>query len=370
METTNTPSPTNRLSILEIERFAVHDGPGIRTVVFFQGCPLHCPWCSNPESQPRKPQLLHVRAQCVGCGRCEAACPEGNITFSRLSPAGDNTAFDNPAFDRAAADSQTSNRPTTHQPPSNQPPSNQPPADQPAADSPTGNTQTFHYPLFNRPACTACQACRAACPTGAIRFAGQTLSTDEIMRTLLRDKAYYQNSGGGVTFSGGEAFMQSDGLTELLARCKNEGLHTAVETCGQADQGKIRKAYPLTDLFLFDLKHTDKALFRQETGADLDTILANLRYIAGRNPAKVTLRIPVIPGFNFHEKTLGDLFALAAGLHIPHVHLLPYHTLGKDKYAQLGLPYPYPYETMLAPRDLLPFQAAGRRMGLDVRIGG
>lgn len=190
------------------------------------------------------------------------------------------------------------------------------------------------------------------------------------MRTLLRDKAYYQNSGGGITFSGGEAFMQSDGLMELLTRCKNEGLHTAVETCGQADQGNIRKAYPLTDLFLFDLKHTDKALLRQETGADWDTILANLRYIAGRNPAKVTLRIPVIPGFNFHEKTLGDLFALAAGLHISHIHLLPYHTLGKDKYAQLGLPYPYPYETMLAPRDLLPFQVAGRRKGLDVRIGG
>lgn len=300
----------NRLAILEIERFAVHDGPGIRTVVFLQGCPLRCPWCSNPESQERKPHLFHKHDKCIGCGRCEMACLNRNISI------------------------------------------------------------LYHLPVFNRNECMACEACADICPQDAIKFTGKMLSTDEIMRILLRDQDYYHNSGGGVTFSGGEAFTQFGGLTELLIQCKNEGLHTAVETCGQVDSNQIKQAYPLIDLFLFDIKHTDKELLKTVTGANLETIIMNLNYISHQNPNKINIRIPVIPGFNFNKKALYDIFSLAIENRIKQVHLLPYHTLGIDKYKQMGLHYPYSYTRMLTKEDLIPFKETGEKMGLEIRIGG
>jgi pyruvate formate lyase activating enzyme len=297
----------NRLSIMEIERFAVHD---IRTVVFLQGCPLHCSWCSNPESQKRKPHLLHIKNKCIGCGRCEAICTRGNISIQD------------------------------------------------------------HYPIFNRQACVACKACERICPQNAIKFVGESITSSEVMEILLRDRDYYLNSGGGVTFSGGEAFTQFEGLMDLLIQCKNEKLHTSVETCGQVNLDKIKQALPLIDLFLFDIKHTDKDLLQKETGANLDTILTNLRYISSKSANKVTIRVPVIPGFNFNENTLREIFMLAKENRIKCVHLLPYHTLGKDKYEQLGLTYPYPCEQMLAKEELFPFKEMGEKMGLEIRIGG
>ena len=195
----------NRLSIMEIERFAVHDGPGIRTVVFLQGCPLHCPWCSNPESQKRKPHLLHIKNKCIGCGRCEAICPRGNISIQD------------------------------------------------------------HFPVFNRQACVACKACERICPQNAIKFVGESITSSAIMEILLRDRDYYLNSGGGV-------FTQFEGLMDLLIQCKNEKLHTSVETCGQVNLDKIKQALPLIDLFLFDIKHTDKDLLQKETGAHVGFI--------------------------------------------------------------------------------------------------
>lgn len=298
------------LSIMEIERFAVHDGPGIRTTIFLKGCPLHCPWCSNPESQKKKTQLLHLKNKCIGCGQCIEACAGCNITFKD------------------------------------------------------------HYPVFNRTYCIACRSCADACLQDAIRFSGDLLPVSQIMKTVLRDKDYYVNSNGGVTFSGGEAFVQFEGLMELLKCCKKEGLHTAVETCGHVETDKIKKALPLIDLFLFDVKHTGKDLLEKETGADSNLILANLGYIAGENTDKVTIRIPVIPGFNFNEKDICGIYKLAVKNRIKQVHLLPYHTLGKDKYEQLGLRYPYRYDRMLSKDDLIPLQDIGINMGLDVRIGG
>lgn len=307
---TTKDSMEHRLAIMEVERFAVHDGPGIRTVVFLQGCPLHCPWCSNPESQQIGTHLLHLRNRCVGCGRCEAVCPGKHISFKD------------------------------------------------------------HHPVFDRPRCISCKTCAAICVQDAIKFTGQSLSSSEIMEIILRDRDYYIHSGGGVTFSGGEAFTQFEGLMDLLIRCKKEKLHTTVETCGQVPLQKIRQSTSLIDLYLFDLKHADKHLLKQATGADLDTILKNLRYLAHKNPRKVIIRIPCIPGFNFNEPTLRQLFTLAKENHIQCVHLLPYHTLGKDKYAQLGLLYPYPSDQMLSKDDLIPFKRIGEEMGLQVQIGG
>lgn len=300
----------HRLSIMEIERFAVHDGPGIRTVVFLQGCPLHCPWCSNPESQKRKPYLFHLNNKCIGCGCCAKTCSQGHISVRE------------------------------------------------------------QFPVFNRKACTACRTCADICPQNAIKFVGESFSSAEIMQMILRDKEYYFHSGGGITFSGGEAFTQFEGLMELLFQCRKEGLHTAVETCGQVDIKLIKQALPLVDVFLFDVKHTNGELLKKKTGGDWEVILANLRYISGENPDKITIRVPVIPDFNFNEETILDIFSLTAENHIKHVHLLPYHTLGKDKYEQIGLSYPYPHLHMLTREELLPFREIGEKMGLEIRIGG
>ncbi|MDR1624799.1 MAG: glycyl-radical enzyme activating protein [Tannerellaceae bacterium] len=296
------------VSIIEIERFAIHDGPGIRTVVFFQGCPLHCPWCSNPESQKRGTRLMHLEKRCVTCKQCINSCPNGLISFRD---------------DKL---------------------------------------------VFKREACTACKTCARACPREAIRFSGEKAEIPYIMEIIKRDKEYYANSGGGVTFSGGEAFMQHRALTELLTRCKEEGIHTAVETSGQTRLENITEAYPLIDLLLYDIKHANKDVLHKVTGASLDTILANLDYAAGRDPNKIIIRIPVIPGFNFYTEEIASVFELARQRQIKEVHLLPFHTLGKDKYGQLGLSYTFPHNKMLTKEDLFPLQQMGESMGLHIPL--
>jgi pyruvate formate lyase activating enzyme len=296
------------VSIIEIERFALHDGPGIRTVVFFQGCPLHCPWCSNPESQKRGTRLMHLKKRCVTCKQCINTCPDRLISFRD---------------DKL---------------------------------------------IFNREACTACKTCARTCPQDAIRFSGEKADIPYIMEIIKRDKEYYANSGGGVTFSGGEAFMQHEALIELVNRCKEEGIHTAVETSGQTGIENITEAYPLIDLFLYDIKHSDKDILKKVTGANLDTILANLDYMAGRDLNKIIIRIPVIPGFNFYTEEIASVFELALQRQIKEVHLLPFHTLGKDKYEQLGLSYPFSHTKMLTKEDLFPLKKMGERMGLHIPL--
>lgn len=307
MNKNDNPRP---LSVMEIERFAIHDGPGIRTLVFLQGCPLHCSWCSNPESQQIRTHLLHLQNKCTRCGACFKACPNGAISFLE------------------------------------------------------------NRPVFHREKCVACESCGRACLQNAIRFVGRPMLVEEVMDVIRRDEPYYRDSGGGVTFSGGEAFVQFGGLIDLLTACKAEGIHTAVETCGQVPPEKIKKAFELIDLFLFDVKHTNSALLKQETGACLDTVLENLTYIAALDPSKVIIRTPVIPGFNFGEEHIEPIFRLALNNNISSVHLLPYHTLGENKYEQLGLTYSYPCDRMLSKEALLPLKQLGTQMGLNVQIGG
>ncbi|MDR1919660.1 MAG: glycyl-radical enzyme activating protein [Tannerellaceae bacterium] len=298
------------LSVMEIERFAIHDGPGIRTLVFLQGCPLHCPWCSNPESQQIKTWLLHLNSACIGCGMCSRVCALGNISFETNSP------------------------------------------------------------VFNRSACVACGACANVCLQHAIKYVGKKLSVTDVMDIVMRDKDYYLNSGGGISLSGGEAFVQFEGLMSLLRACRKEGLHCAVETSGQVHIEKMKAAFPLIDLFLFDVKHANKVLLKETTGADADLILSNLSFLAKRNPEKVKIRIPVIPGFNANEKDIKDIYYIALKNKITHIHLLPYHTLGKDKYKQLGLTYRFPSHAMLAEESLAPFKKMGESLSLQVEIGG
>lgn len=298
------------LSIIEIERFAIHDGPGIRTVVFLQGCPLTCSWCSNPESQKIGLHLLHFKNKCTKCGRCYNVCLQQSISFSD------------------------------------------------------------DFPIFDRKKCTSCKACANICPQNAIKFVGEKMPISTIMDIICRDKEYYNNSGGGVTISGGEAFVQFEGLMNLLRCCKGEGIHTSIETCGQVELYKIKEAASLVDLFLFDVKHTDKKLLKRETKADLDVVLSNLYYLSEQNPDKVIIRIPVLPGFNNQVEVIEYIFNIAKQQKIKEVHLLPYHTLGKDKYDQLGMKYSFPSNKMLSKEELLPFKELGTRMNLTIKIGG
>ena len=249
-------------NLLEIERFATHDGPGIRTVVFLKGCPLHCPWCANPESQLPEPQQMRRNGELVWVGR--------------------------------------------------------------------------------------------------------PVDIDEIMSVLERDTDYYANSGGGITFSGGECMMHDKVLLLLLQACKQRGWHTAIETSGMAPSKTFEAVLPYVDLFLFDLKHTDAPKLKAVTGADYGLILKNLQTIS--NVQLVTLRIPCIPEFNITPDFFTSAFALAKELGIHHIELLPYHTLGMEKYHQLGREYPYPVTQPLDKKDLVPYQQQGQALGLDIHI--
>jgi pyruvate formate lyase activating enzyme len=267
--------------IFDIQHYAVHDGPGIRTLVFFKGCPLRCLWCCNPESQGFGPELTHSRLRCRGCLKCGETCPHGAV---RASEAG---------------------------------------------------------PVFDRSVCRACETplCVDACPQNALALAGTRMTADQVMDRVGLDRAFYRNSGGGVTFSGGEPFAQPDFLEELLTRSRGLGIHTVVETCGLVDPRVLMRCEPLVDLFLFDLKVVDRERHEEMTGVSNGTIMDNLRALAAWRPEGITVRVPLVPGCTDGEENIEAIGAFLHSLGIRRVELMPYHALGTDKYAALGRPY-------------------------------
>ena len=267
--------------IFDIQHYAVHDGPGIRTLVFLKGCPLGCLWCCNPESQGFGPEL---RTTACGAGPVFRVCrpvPTGRCALRRTGP------------------------------------------------------------VFDRPVCRACEMplCVDACPQNALALAGTRMTADRVMKRVGLDRAFYQNSGGGVTFSGGEPFAQPDFLEELLTRSRGLGIHTAVETCGLVDPRVLRRCEPLVDLFLFDLKILDPEGHERMTGAPNGIILENLRALAARRPDGIVVRVPLVPGFTDGEENLESIAVFLVSLGIRRVELMPYHALGTDKYLALGRPY-------------------------------
>ena len=298
------------LRVMEIERFALHDGPGIRTVVFLQGCPLFCPWCANPESQIIRKQLMYFEDKCVKCKTCLVNCPKKAIEF-----------IDNEL-------------------------------------------------VFNRNMCGECQVCGDVCPKNAIHFSGQNKSIDEIMLEVMKDKDYYDESNGGLTISGGEPFVQYEGFLNLLKESKRKGLNIAVETTGNVDISKIIEAEPFIDLFLFDIKHVDKKKLFEITGGDLEKILSNLEYISSKNPNKVIIRVPVIPTFNYNDKTLNEIIDLACKYKVKELHLLPFHNLGKNKYEQIDRKYQFADMKMLDKKELNKYLDIGENKGITIKIGG
>ncbi len=286
--------------IFNIQRFSVHDGPGLRTTVFLKGCPARCPWCHNPESQSHAPELLIFPERCVDCGTCREVCSHGT--------------------DAAA--------------------------------------------------CTACGTCAEACPADARQLAGRRVDASEVLEVVTRDRVFYEESGGGVTFSGGEPFAQPAFLRQLLQGAKVAGLQTAVDTCGFAPRDLFLELAPLVDLFLYDLKVLDPARHVAMVGVPLAPILANLQALAASG-ARIWLRVPIVPSLTDAPAGLEEMARLAATLRtVTRVSLLPYHAIGAGKFRRLHKTYLL--DGIIPPSGdrMTELAAIFRARGLDVRIGG
>jgi len=295
--------------IFDIMRFATHDGPGIRTAVFFKGCPLACPWCHNPESQRYGPDLMYFEERCRQCGDCAPACPEHAIERVDGMP---RTSLD---------------------------------------------------------ACRRCGQCIERCPAEARRIAGRRIALGDLIAEIEKDMVFFEESGGGVTLSGGEPLSQPRFVGALLHACRERGIRTALETCGFAPAGQFLEAALLADLVLFDLKLMDAALHKRFTGVSNARILANLEALAARGRA-VTVRIPVVPGVNDGEEETRRFAQCLAGLRIARVELLPYHRIGAEKYKRLGMAYGFEDTPQPARAELDRFAGRLAQAGLQVKIGG
>jgi pyruvate formate lyase activating enzyme len=282
-------------TIFDIKKYSINDGPGIRTTVFFSGCPLSCWWCHNPESQSLAPDFLYRQNRCLLCGACAEVCPEGAIALECGSSA---SAYAEVELRRSVA--------------------------------------------TDREKCTGCQTCISVCYSGARQFSGQDMSVDEVMAQVKREIPFYDESGGGVTFSGGEPLMQPSFLSALLTACREQEIHTTVDTSGFANWNVFEQIREKVDLFLYDLKHMDSVRHREVTGVPNEVILDNLQKLAERGH-KILVRIPLIPGINDDEENLGASGQFLASLpNLQGVELMGYHDIAQAKYQALGWDYKLP----------------------------
>jgi pyruvate formate lyase activating enzyme len=294
--------------VFDIQRYSLHDGPGIRSTVFFKGCPLACWWCHNPEGQSAQPNLMYFENRCLVCGDCLRVCPHGAV-------------------------------------------------------------QRINGAIRTTSACRVCGTCAEACPSGARKVAGRWATVPEVMREIERDLIFWDESGGGVTFSGGEPLAQPRFLTALLDACREKRISTVVETCGLAKQDVLLDVSQRVGLFLYDLKILDPLKHKKYTGVTNDSILANLEALAQINKPLV-VRYPIIPEINDDGENVRQMIALLSRLHLGRIHLLPYHRTGTEKYKRLGLGFRL--EDVKAPPASLVTKIAGEfeRAGFQVKVGG
>lgn len=299
----------NKAMIFNIQKFSVHDGPGIRTTVFFKGCTLKCLWCHNPESQNLKQEMLYDREKCVMCGMCEKVCPQKAITNVNNSMVTD--------MDK----------------------------------------------------CDFCGECVTYCLYGARQIAGKEYTVEQVVKEVVKDKVFYEQSGGGVTLSGGEPLVQIDFAEELLRRLKDEGIKTAVDTCGAIKFEYLERAAKYADLFLYDLKLMDDEKHKEFIGSSNKLIIDNLQKLAKIHD-NIYLRMPIIEGVNAEVSHIEKTIELIEGLNIKKVYLLPYHDIAKHKYKKLGREYEEAKMQVPSNEKMNSFKDMFARKGYEVKIGG
>ncbi len=293
--------------VFNSQRFSIHDGPGIRTTVFLKGCPLRCLWCHNPESLARQPEIVFHANKCIGCRRCFSVCPAGAL---RLETAGGDAA-----------------------------PGDGPVAVREARESVPGPGQSAAARHYDKTLCRLCGKCVDACFAEALVMEGRDMAAEEVVAEILKDRAFYDNSNGGATLSGGEPLLQADFAAEVLARCRGEGVHTCLDTSAQAPWEAFEQVLPHTNLVLLDLKIMDPELHRRATGVGNELILANARRLASKL-LPIIVRVPIIPGFTDDEANIAAIGDLVSDFpNLDYVELLPYHRFAEAKYHRLGLDY-------------------------------
>ena len=296
--------------IFDIKRYAIHDGPGIRTTVFFKGCPLRCLWCCNPESYKSVPEIVYTDRLCIHCGSCQMVCPNNAIKISK------------------------------------------------------------NKLEIIREKCKGCGICAIECPANALELSGKPYSVKELLAEVEKDGTFYQKSEGGVTVSGGECTMQSEFLLSFLKKCKENYLHVTLDTCGFAEWEIFKKIIKYVDLVLFDIKIIDEEKHIKYTGKSNKLILEKLNQLS-RIGIPIIIRIPLIPGFNDSEKEIRAIADMVSKLkNITEINILPYHRLGESKHTRLG--NEYKMKDVKPPNDACLEKAKSFLMceGIKIKIGG
>ena len=294
----NTGVIERKATIFNVQKYNMYDGPGVRTLVFFKGCPLRCKWCANPEGLERKFQIMFKKNSCVDCGACTSVCPVGIHTISK---------------------------------------------------------DKHEHQVLRNIDCLGCGKCVEACLNGALSVVGQVKTISELMDIIREDKTFYEVSGGGVTLGGGEVLMQIEAAKSLLQVCKMEGINTAIETSGYVKTEELLKVAEFVDLFLFDLKQIDSDKHFELTGVRNELILTNLKTLLERRHA-VKVRMPMLKNINDSEeeirRTIEFLMPYKDNKNFKGIDLLPYHKLGVNKYNQLDMKYPIDEDPSLSNEDL------------------
>jgi len=295
--------------IFNIQRYSIHDGPGIRTTVFLKGCPLNCWWCQNPESQTDKQEMIFWEDRCIGCALCSINCPSGAISMKDGKP------------------------------------------------------------VTNRNECIMCGKCSRICPARAREIMGSKVSVDDVIKEVEKDLIFYEESGGGATFSGGEPLSQSEFLGALLDGCKEKKIHTAVDTSGYVPWKILERLNSKIDLFLYDLKIMDDKRHKKYTGVSNNLILENLKKLCLVHH-NIFIRFPIIPGINDDDQNIREMGEFLSSLKIAQINLLPYHFMGIDKYKRLERIYKLADIHSPSKEKLSDISTILRNFNLKVKLGG
>lgn len=301
-------------TIFNVQKYNMYDGPGVRTIIFFQGCPLRCKWCANPEGLMRKPRIMFKANLCINCGRCVDVCPVGKHKLDLV---------------------------------------------------------TGEHKINRDVNCIGCKKCEETCYKSAITVVGEDKKLSEIMEIIEEDRVFYEMSGGGVTLGGGEVLMQPEGAISLLMACKAAGINTAIETCGYTTKEIILKAAEYIDLFLFDLKHINSDEHYKWTGVRNERIIENLEALLENN-YNVQIRMPLLKGVNSRKEDIKNIGKFLEKYkdykNFKGIDLLPYHKMGVNKYIQLGMEYPIKDDPSLSSEDLEEIEKWIKEYELPVKV--